>query len=94
MPVQVAQDKLVNHKALILGMEHHHAERAGYLLPVAAQLGYLDGPVGLGTLQAQSVAAAVGGEDRSSVGNIVAIAADVADVVVTHAYCKLGFGPK
>jgi len=78
MQSQVAQDKLVNHKALLLGMEHHHAERAGYLLPVAAQLGHFGGPVGFGTLHAPRVAAALV-EDRSSIGGIVVIFADLAD---------------
>lgn len=59
-------------------------QRAGYLLPVAAQLGHLDGPVGFGTLHAQGVAAAVGGEDRSPIGDVVGLAADAA-VLAAHA---------
>ena len=52
-------------------MEWPIAERAGYLLPIAAQLGHLGGPMGFGTLQTQSLAAAVGGEDRSSISGVL-----------------------
>ena len=77
-------------------MEWHIALRAGYLLPVAAQLGHLDGPMGFGTLHAQSVSAAVGREDWTSIGgvlrrraDIVGLEADAADILVAHAFLTL-----
>ena len=77
-------------------MELLVAEREGYPLPIAAQLGHLGGPTRSGTLHAQSFAAAVGGEDRSSIGgvlrrwaDIVVLVADATDleaIVVAHAW--------
>ena len=93
--LQIVHSKPIHNKPIILGMELLVAERAGYPLPIAAQLGHLGGPARFGALHAQSVAAAVGGENRSSIGgvlrrraDIVGLEADVADleaVVVAHA---------
>ena len=86
----------VHNKPPILRMEWHIALRAGYLLPVAAQLGHLDGPMGFGTLHAQSVSAAVGREDWTPIGgvlrrraDIVGLEADAADILVAHAFLAL-----